>query len=170
MQRLKFVKTLALVQALLGAVAAQAVSKIAAVPLTAPKEPKALEWEFVEELKLPERNPAPAAGAHPGDLKEPWLKNRISRCYFSPIKRAPYFRDELADDVDYYPDAYLERLKNEGVNGLWISGEFRELAETSFNRRDPKGLKRLAKLSRTVAKCKAHVGLWRLPASAGRRR
>ena len=161
MQRLKFVKALALAQALLCAVAAQAVSKIAAVPLTAPKEPKALEWEFVEELKLPERNPAPAAGTHPGDLKEPWLKNRISRCYFSPIKRAPYFRDELAEDVDYYPDAYLERLRNEGVNGLWISGEFRELAETSFNRRDPNGLKRLAKLSRTVAKCKAHgIKVW----------
>ena len=131
-----------------------------AVP-SAPKEPEMSSWGFVEELKAPERNPAPAAGTRPGDLKAPWLTNRISRCYFSPIKRAPYFRDELTDDIDYYPDAYLERLRNEGVNGLWISSEFRELAETSFNRRDAKGLRRLEKLAKVVAKCKRHgIKVW----------
>ena len=38
---------------------------------------------------------APPAGT-------PWLENRISRCFFSPIKRPPFNRDELKDDVDYY--------------------------------------------------------------------
>lgn len=140
---------------------ANAVTPYAARLLTAPKEPKALAWSFIEELKQPERNPGPLPGTRPGDLKEPWLTNRISRCYFSPIKRKPYWRDELTDDVDYYPDAYLDRLRNEGVNGLWISGKFLELAETSFTKRDPLGLKRLEKLSRVVAKCKRHgIKIW----------
>lgn len=47
-----------------------------------------------------------------------WLGNRISRCFFGPIKRAPFFRDELMDEMDYYPDEYLNRLAGEGVNGL----------------------------------------------------
>ena len=50
--------------------------------------------------------------------REAWLKNRISRCFFGPIKRPPMNRDELLDEVDYYPDAYLNRLAHEGINGL----------------------------------------------------
>ena len=138
--------------------AVYAISPFSDRQLSAPKEPKALSWRFIEELKLPEKNPGPMPGSRPGDLKEPWLTNRISRCYFSPIKRAPYWRDELADEVDYYPDAYLARLRNEGVNGLWISGKFRELAETSYTKRDAQGLKRLKKLARIVEKCK-HYGI-----------
>lgn len=131
----------------------------AAVP--PPAEPEMTEWTFVSELKEPETNPGPRAGTRPGDLKAPWLTNRISRCFFSPVKRPPYNRDELTDDIDYYPDAYLERLRNEGVNGLWISAVFRELAETSFNTRDPQGLKRLRKLAKTVAKCKRYgIKVW----------
>lgn len=56
-----------------------------------------------------------------------WLKNRISRCFFSPVRRAPDFRGELDDETDYYPEAYLDRLAHEGVNGLWIQGEFSDL-------------------------------------------
>jgi len=92
-----------------------------------------------------------------GDLRDavraPWLKNRISRCFFSPIKRPPFNRDELMDDVDYYPDAYLNRLAHEGVNGLWLTVELRNLVETSFNRRDKDAGRRLAKLRSTVEKC-----------------
>lgn len=150
-----------LLSCVFGAMLASAASLYSSRPLTAPKEPKALDWAFVEELKQPETNPGPRPGTRPGDLKTPWLTNRISRCYFSPTKRAPYFRDELTDDIDYYPDAYLERLRNEGVNGLWLSGKFRELAETSFTKRDPEGLKRLEKLGRVVAKCKKHgIKVW----------
>ena len=53
--------------------------------------------------------------------RTPWLTNRISRCFFGPIKRPPHNRDELMDDVDYYPDGYLDTLAREGVNGLWIT-------------------------------------------------
>ena len=92
-----------------------------------------------------------------GDLRsvtrKPWLRHRISRCYFAPIKRPPFNRDELMDDVDYYPDEYLNRLAHEGVNGLWLTVELRDLVETSFTARSPDASRRLAKLRRTVEKC-----------------
>ena len=92
-----------------------------------------------------------------GDLKscvrKPWVKNRISRCFFSPIKRPPLNRDELMDDVDYYPEAYLDRLAHEGVNGIWITVVWRDIAGTSFTKRSPNADRRIAKLRRTVARC-----------------
>lgn len=92
-----------------------------------------------------------------GDLKsctrKPWVKNRITRCFFGPIKRPPLNHDELMDDVDYYPEAYLDRLAHEGVNGLWLTIEWRDLAETSFTKRSPDAGRRLEKLRRTVDRC-----------------
>ena len=46
--------------------------------------------------------------------RTPWLKNRISRCFFGPIKRPPFNIDELMNDIDYYPEEYLNRLAHEG--------------------------------------------------------
>jgi hypothetical protein len=57
------------------------------------------------------------------------------------------------DDVDYYPDAYLSRLAHEGVNGLWMTIEFRDLCRTSLIEPHPDAEKRLHKLRRTVDKC-----------------
>lgn len=85
--------------------------------------------------------------------RKPWLENRISRCFFGPIKRPPFNRDELLDDINYYPDEYLNRLAREGINGLWLTVELRDLAETSFTKRDPLAKKRLAKLEKTVRQC-----------------
>ncbi len=85
--------------------------------------------------------------------RKPWLKSRISRCFFGPIKRPPLNRDELMDDVDYYPDEYLNRLAHEGINGLWLTIAFRDLCKTSISKLDPDAEKRLAKLRRTVDKC-----------------
>jgi len=42
--------------------------------------------------------------------RKPQIRTRLSRCFFGPINRPPKKRDELTDDVDYYPDAYLNRL------------------------------------------------------------
>ena len=86
-------------------------------------------------------------------VRRPWVRNRISRCYFGPIKRPPHNRDELMDDVDYYPEAYLERLAHEGVNGLWLTVEWRDLVETLFTKRSPEAKRRLAKLRRTIDRC-----------------
>ena len=116
----------------------------------APPAPGIESWGFVKDLAEPEAGaPEPVGKAG----QEPWLKTRISRCFFSPINRPPLNRDELMDDVDYYPEPYLERLAREGVNGLWLSIRWRDLAETSFTKRSPDAERRLAKLRRTVDKC-----------------
>ena len=114
-----------------------------------PKPPPPEAWAFKAELARPRENAYTVVP--PG--KKPWIENRITRCFFGPIKRAPYFRDELMDDVDYYPEAYLDRLSKEGVNGLWLTVEFGDLAETSFHPRSPDAPRRLAKLRRTVDRC-----------------
>ena len=86
--------------------------------------------------------------------KHPVIQRRISRCFFGPIKRFPKMKDELMDDVDYYPDQYLNRLAHEGVNGLWLTVEFRDLVSTTYTPEAGKdGEKRLAKLRQTVEKC-----------------
>ena len=92
-----------------------------------------------------------------GDLapcvRKPWVRNRIARCFFGPIKRPPLNHDELMDDVDYYPEPYLDRLAHEGINGLWLTVEWRDLAETSFTKRSPDAMRRIEKLRRTVDRC-----------------
>ena len=116
-----------------------------------PPYPGMEAWTFREELAKPEPPPRFAAI---GPTNAPyWVRNRISRCYFGPIKRPPLNHDELMDDVDYYPEPYLARLQREGVNGLWLTVEWRDLAETSFTKRSPDADRRLAKLRRTVDKC-----------------
>jgi hypothetical protein len=86
--------------------------------------------------------------------KHPVIQRRISRCFFGPIKRFPKMRDELMDTVDYYPDQYLNRLAHEGINGLWLTVEFRDLVSTRFTPDAGKdGDKRLSKLRQTVQKC-----------------
>lgn len=89
--------------------------------------------------------------------RTPFIQRRISRCFFGPIKRPPRMRDELMDDVDYYPDAYLNRLAHEGINGLWLTVEFRDLVATRWTPEAGKdAARRLAKLQRTVEKCLRH--------------
>ena len=74
-----------------------------------PSPPGPEAWKFRQELA---EDPPPTFEPPKGT---PWLENRISRCFFSPIKRPPFNRDELKDDIDYYPTNYLERLRREGV-------------------------------------------------------
>lgn len=86
--------------------------------------------------------------------KKAWIKNRISRCFFGPIKRPPLNRDELLDDVDYYPEEYLNRLAHEGINGLWLTIKFSDLCKTSVTPEfGADAEKRLSKLRDTVDKC-----------------
>ena len=111
-------------------------------PPPAPPGPEG--WQFRKELA---EDPPPD---YPPPSGKPWLENRISRCFFSPIKRPPFNRDELKDDIDYYPANYLERLRREGVNGLWLSLALDDLDDAS-----------LVKLRRTVASCAAHgIKVW----------
>ena len=86
--------------------------------------------------------------------REPMINTRISRCFFGPVKRPPINRDELADDIDYYPEEYLNRLASEGVNGLWLTVGFRDLCPSElFPGHGKDSAKRLIKLRRTALKC-----------------
>ena len=100
-----------------------------------------------------------------------FLKRRISRCHYGPIKRPgnhPGLGDELLDDeVDYYPENYLNRLAHEGVNGLWIilSSKDGEGGSVGFGDLVPTFLtpdegihskKRLDKLRKIVKRCASY--------------
>jgi len=89
--------------------------------------------------------------------RSPFIHTRISRCFFGPIKRPPKNKDELLDDVDYYPGDYLNRLAHDGVNGLWLTIEFKNICKTSLTPVvDPNREQRLEKLRKTVAKCRRY--------------
>jgi hypothetical protein len=99
-----------------------------------------------------------------------FLKRRISRCYYGPIKRPgnhPGLGDELIDDIDYYPENYLNRLAHEGVNALWITLSSKGGDETSVGFGDlvstfltsdegAHSKKRLDKLRSVVERCKRY--------------
>lgn len=89
-------------------------------------------------------------------IRRPWLKTRLGRCPFSPVKRWPVNTDELLDDIDYYPDAYLNRLAHDAVNGSWLVCSLRELGISSFTEEDPQRRKRLEKLSAVAEKCRRY--------------
>jgi len=89
--------------------------------------------------------------------RKPFIKSRISRCFFGPIKRPPRFRDELMDDMEYYPDQYLNRLAHEGINGLWLTITFKELCKTSVAPEFGDNIeRRLNKLRKTVEQCRRY--------------
>jgi hypothetical protein len=113
---------------------------------------RALFW--LEDACLRAGGPFLPVGIHE---RRPFVTRRISRCFFGPIKRPPRLRDELLDEQDYYPENYLNRLAHEGINGLWLTVEFRDLCRTSFTPEyGPTAERRLAKLRRTVDACRRH--------------
>lgn len=91
--------------------------------------------------------------------RRPVIRERITRGFFSPTNRPPKNLDELMDDVDYYPDEYLNRLAHDGTNGIWIYTYFNQLlASDCFKEYGKESPRRLAKLRRVVEKCK-HYGI-----------
>lgn len=90
-----------------------------------------------------------------------WATERVARCPYAPVKRPPAMRDELLEDTDYYPDDFLARMSDDGVNGLWITVHFREVADTPYYPRDPQADRRIAKLRTVVDKCARHgIKIW----------
>lgn len=86
--------------------------------------------------------------------RQPLIRTRISRCFYGPINRPPKCKDELADEVDYYPDEYLNRLAHEGVNGLWLTIHFFNTVPSKIIPEYGRNAgPRLAKLRRVVQKC-----------------
>lgn len=90
-------------------------------------------------------------------VKEPTIKTRISRCFFTPPSHASAegSLNELVSDIDYYPDAYLNRLAHDGINGLWIGSSFKKMLKSSiiaeFGKEEDV---QIAKLNKVVKKCK----------------
>lgn len=89
--------------------------------------------------------------------RKPSVRTRITRGFFSPTNRPPRNTDELLDDVDYYPDEYLNRLAHDGTNGIWIYTRFKDLLPSEiFPEYGENWEKRIAKLRKVVAKCKRY--------------
>lgn len=90
----------------------------------------------------------------PGEWRRrPWVRRRISRCFFGPTGRPPFMIDELMNEVDYYPEAYLDKLAHEGINGLWLTVYFHDLPSSLYPERGAGIERRLAKLRWTVDRC-----------------
>ena len=85
--------------------------------------------------------------------KKPFVKHRISRCFFGPTYRPPFFVDELTNDIDYYPEEYLNKLAHEGVNGLWLTIYLRDYPTSIMPGHGKDAEKRYAKLRKVVEKC-----------------
>ena len=97
---------------------------------------------------------APGVLFVPGEWRrKPAVKIRISRCFFGPTGRPPFFIDELMNDVDYYPEEYLNKLAHEGINGLWLTMYFFDLPSTVFPENGKDAPRRFAKLQKTVERC-----------------
>lgn len=89
--------------------------------------------------------------------RKPVIRNRITRGFFSPTNRPPKNQDELLDDVDYYPEEYLNRLAHDGANGLWIYTHFKELLPSQyFTEYGKEWERRITKLRKVVDKCRRY--------------
>ena len=104
---------------------------------------------FEEQLRIHESTAVLTGEFH----RTPAIRWRVSRCFFTPTCRPPFYKDELTDDIDYYPDPYLDRLAHERVNGLWITVYLRDMPTTVFPTHGKDADKRLSKLKRIVERC-----------------
>ena len=86
------------------------------------------------------------------------IKDRVTRCYFSPTNRPPKNGDELLDSIDYYPEHYLERLSYNGITAIWIYTDFNSILTSSYIKEFGKdGEKRLEKLNKVIDKCEKYA-------------
>ena len=85
--------------------------------------------------------------------KKPFVKHRVSRCFFGPTYRPPFFIDELTNDVDYYPEEYLNKLAHENINGLWLTVYLRDYPTSIIPEHGKDAEKRYQKLRKVVEKC-----------------
>ena len=95
-----------------------------------------------------------------GEIKrKPHITARISRCYFSPASHVAIEENEneLIDDIDYYPDEYLNRLAHDGINALWLGATMQHLVKSDIvPEYGATAEKRMAKLNSVIEKCKRY--------------
>lgn len=96
--------------------------------------------------------------------RHPFVKSRISRCFFAPPSHASNEGtvNELASDIDYYPEEYLNRLAHDGVNGLWIGAAFHDILKSDvIPECGEDSERRLKKLGEIVRKCRRYgIGIY----------
>ncbi len=97
--------------------------------------------------------------------RHPFLKTRISRCVYAPPSHNDNhgMLNELEDDnVDYYPEAYLNRLMHDGINGLWIGANFRDILKSDiFPEFGEDSERRLKKLKAISERCRKYgIGIY----------
>ena len=79
---------------------------------------------------------------------------RLARCFFAPVNRPPRNIAELDDDLDYYPEAYLDRLMYDGANAVWVYADLDMLVKSTFiTEFGQDSQKRINKLNRLIEKC-----------------
>ena len=95
-----------------------------------------------------------------GEIKrKPHITARISRCYFTPASHVAIEEkeNELIDDIDYYPDEYLNRLAHDGINALWLGATLQHLVKSDLvPEYGSTAEKRMKKLNSVIEKCKAY--------------
>ena len=96
--------------------------------------------------------------------RRPFIRARISRCFFSPPSHASNEGtvNELASDIDYYPDEYLNRLAHDGINALWLGASFHDILKSDvIPECGADSERRLKKLSEVVKKCRRYgIGIY----------
>jgi len=83
----------------------------------------------------------------------PAIPRRITRCFYSPNSRPPLKLDELKDDADYYPEAYLDRIMHDRLNGVWITVYLNDMPCSLFPERGAEAPQILGKLQRVADRC-----------------
>ena len=98
--------------------------------------------------------------------RRPFIRSRISRCFFTPPSHASSEGrvNELASDIDYYPEEYLNRLAHDGINGLWLGASLHDILKSSVIPEYGKDSeRRIKKLAEVVEKCKKYgIGVYLL--------
>ena len=92
-------------------------------------------------------------------VRRPHISARVSRCYFTPSSHVAIeeCENELIDDVDYYPDEYLNRLAHDGVNALWLGATLQHLVKSDIVPEYGKTAeKRMKKLNAVIEKCRRY--------------
>ena len=91
--------------------------------------------------------------------RKPHITARVSRCYFTPASHVAIEENEneLIDDIDYYPDEYLNRLAHDGINALWLGATLQHLVKSDIVPEYGKTAeKRMKKLNAVIEKCKRY--------------
>ena len=91
--------------------------------------------------------------------RKPHITARISRCYFTPASCTDNEREdnELIDDIDYYPDEYLNRLAHDGINALWLGATLQHLVKSDIvPEYGATAEKRMKKLNAVIEKCRRY--------------